>query len=151
MSISFKKHILPILGLFVLIIFTTVTIFLIGRKVVNKDTAQTPDPEIEQQKYLDDTSVTTTFLGDLPCEGCEGIRLTLSVTKESAEDNDGTFTVSRVYFDSDRDAEYISGTWSMNEDASLILNPDENADEMILVNIDEETYELDGEEIMLLN
>lgn len=150
MSINYKRHILPIIGVFLLIIFSIATIYLVGKRVVEDSAPPVADPEVEHQKYLEDTSITNTYFGDLPCEDCEGVRLTLSLTRESEDSVDGVFTMSRVYLDSDRDVETITGTWSLDENENFVLEPD-IGEELLVERIDENTFELEGEELILLD
>lgn len=148
---NLKNLLLALLGIFLLAVFILSTIYLVTRKVVNQDIANGPNPTIEFQKYIEDKSITKTYIGDLPCEDCDGISLSLSLTKESEEMSEGSFTLSRTYLGSEKDAEIKIGSWNMDTEGNLILIPNDKSGEINLEKIDEDTFSFEDEEIKLLN
>lgn len=121
------------------------TIYLLNRKVSNEITEKGPNPTEEHQKALEDITVTSIYTGDLVCVDCDGILITLSISRESEEVNEGTYVMSKTFLGSDRDTENIEGSWTLkneNREKVLILKPEDNSETEQFVQEDESTLRL---------
>jgi len=143
--------------LLVVIVLVPLLFYFFNRDESEKLSAG-PDPTIEFQKFVNDTTITRIFRGILPCPDCEGVETVISLSQEEGVEQSGTFSLASTYFGTDRDAEISAGDWSIqqNEDESeslLVLNFDDGEAQSFKW-IDDETLvklDSDGSEFLVEN
>ena len=138
MRINFKKVFISLVGVFLLSLFILMTVYLVNRKVNTGDGVPlTPDPTREFQKAENDKTITEIYRGKFPCQDCDAVEVSLALTKETKDENDGTYISTRAYLGTGRDVEYREGEWVIGEkDGDIILNPGES-DEVRYIRTDE--------------
>ena len=133
------KKIFISLGLLILVmVFITLALYVISRGQAGNDQASitnviTPNPTEEFQKYINDTKVTKIYFGTLPCDNCDGIETTLSLTSEEDSLDKGSFFLVKARLGTSEPAEQTSGSWILtaNENSSttsaslIVLTSDE--------------------------
>lgn len=118
-----------------LIIFASV-LFLFGVVLISSKNKPTviPTPKTDSSQAsltpspLATQSLTTTYLGKLPCADCEGIEEELTLTQSSPGAAEGTYTMKDTYLGKDVEPFVTKGVWTTDRGSAT----DENAVVVVL-------------------
>ena len=142
MKLNLKKILISLFGIFLLALFILMTIYLLNRKVSLEYATDSPNPSDQLELANSDTSITNIYVGEVPCEDCDSIRITLSLTKENETEEVGDFVFSRIYLGAERDVENLEGEWTRDDETVTLVYDD--SEEIYIINENELTSE-DGD------